>query len=76
MRWASVALALLALNVSLTFGNIWPTLAIRLNGDLSGELAVLVIALVLAQGWRGPLSAVEAAVVVRPLGHFDHRALR
>jgi hypothetical protein len=57
MRWASVALALVALNVSLTFSNIWPTLAVRLNTDLSVELAVLVIALVLVQGWRGPLSA-------------------
>ena len=57
MGWASIALALVALNVSLTFGNIWPTLAIRLNSDLSGELAVLVLALVLAQGWRGPMSA-------------------
>jgi hypothetical protein len=59
MRWASVALALAALNVSLTFSNIWPTLAVRLNTDLSGELAVLVIALVLAQGWRGPMSAAK-----------------
>ena len=57
MRWVSVAVALAALNVSLTFANIWPTLAVSLNTDLSGELAVLVIALVLVQGWRGPLSA-------------------
>ena len=57
MRWVSVALALAALNVSLTFSNIWPTLGVRMTTDLSGELAVLVIAVVLAQAWRGRLSA-------------------
>jgi Sulfatase len=57
MRWASVALALAVLNLSLTFSNVWPTLAVQPNTRLSGELAVLVLALVLARGWRGSLSA-------------------
>src|SRR5687768_5997015 len=56
MRWASVAVALAALNTTLTFSNVWPTLAVRLNTGLSVELAFLVLALVLARRWGGPLS--------------------
>ena len=53
-RWAFLAVALAALNASLTFSNVWPTLAIRLNGDVSIELAVFVLALILGHRWLGP----------------------
>jgi len=56
MRWASVALALAALNATLTFGNIWPTLGVRLTTDLSAELAVLVLMLAIVRRWIGPVS--------------------
>ncbi len=47
--------ALLLLNVSLTFSNIWPTLGISLNADLSLEAAVCVLALLAARRWwHGP----------------------
>jgi hypothetical protein len=59
MRWASTAFALAALNASLTFSNIWPTLAIRFSTAFSVELAVLVIALVLVQVRRGSLSPAK-----------------
>jgi hypothetical protein len=52
--WAGLAVALAALNASLTFSNVWPTLAIRVNGDLSIELAVCVLALILGRLWLGP----------------------
>ena len=53
LRWAALAVALTLLNVSLTFTNIWPTLSVRLSGDLSVELAVCVLGLVLAWRWFG-----------------------
>lgn len=56
MRWVSVAVALAALNASLTFTNIWPTLAVRFTTNLSVELALLVMALLVARRWRGGLS--------------------
>ncbi len=59
MRWAFVALALAVLNATLTFSNIWPTLSVRLSTDLSAELAVLIVALVIARRWLGPLSGAS-----------------
>ena len=54
-RWLGLAAALMLLNVSLTFANIWPTLGVRLNGDLSVEVALCVLGLVIARQWRdGP----------------------
>ena len=50
--------ALLLLNVSLTFSNIWPTLGIGLNADLSLETAVCVLALLAARRWWNGPSAV------------------
>jgi len=53
LRWVGVAVALAALNASLTFTNVWPTLAIRLSGDVSMKLAVCVLGLVLGRRWLG-----------------------
>jgi len=52
--WAGIAgwvAALLLLNFTLTFVNIWPTLRVWWDGGISGELAVLVLFLVATQ-WR------------------------
>ncbi len=49
--------ALLLLNASLTFVNVWPTLRVRWPGGLSGELALLVIGLALAARRWGALSS-------------------
>ena len=54
LRWVFLAAALAALNASLTFSNLWPTLAIRLNADVSIEFAVCVLALILAHRWLKP----------------------
>ena len=53
VRWVGLVAALVLLNVSLTFTNIWPTLGIRLNADLSVETALCVLGLVLVRRWRG-----------------------
>jgi hypothetical protein len=48
---AALMAALLLLNASLTFSNIWPTLGISPTADLSVEAAVLVLALLAAHRW-------------------------
>jgi phosphatidylglycerophosphate synthase len=72
---ASLLAALFLLNASLTFGNVWPTPAIRWQGELSLELALLVL-LILAAGRRartispaliGWLSALWIVLIV---GHY------
>ena len=56
LRWVGLVAALVLLNVSLTFTNIWPTLGIRFNADLSVETALCVLGLVLVRHWRGGVS--------------------
>ncbi len=55
-RWATLAVALLVLNASLTFHNVWPTLAVRLATpwEVSPELALALLALVAWATWRAP----------------------
>jgi hypothetical protein len=57
MRWILLVLALAVLNVSLAFSNVWPTLFVWWNGELSIELAVLLAGLVLAHQRIAPVSA-------------------
>lgn len=56
MGWLALVAALVILNASLTFHNIWPTPAVRWYGDISPELAVTLLALVIAGRWGGPPS--------------------
>lgn len=44
--------ALALLNASLTLGNLWPTLMVKWSGGLSIELAVFILALIVARPWR------------------------
>jgi len=46
--WIAIAAALILLNASLTFHNIWPTPGVGWRGEVSIELAVAVLALVVA----------------------------
>ncbi|MGE0444205.1 MAG: sulfatase-like hydrolase/transferase [Vicinamibacterales bacterium] len=48
-RWAVLAGALALLNAALTFTNLWPTPMVRWKGDLSVELAAVVLLLALAR---------------------------
>lgn len=55
LRWALLAAALTLLNVSLTFVNVWPTPRVRFTSELSIELAVCVLAVVVVRSWfRAP----------------------
>ena len=45
--WLSMGAALVVLNFSLTFHNVWPTLWITTHHELSIEIAVLLLALAL-----------------------------
>ena len=53
--------ALVLLDASLTFENIWPTPAIHWSGDLSIELAACILALVVAHRLSGPPSRAVLA---------------
>ena len=58
-RAVAVCLALLLVNASLTFANVWPTLGVRFNPDLSAEAAAGVLLLVALHAWgRRPQRAV------------------
>ena len=65
LHWVALAIALALLNVSLTFTNVWPTLGVRLSGDLSLELAFCVFGLVVARRWLGvPSRATRRGLAV------------
>ena len=49
----AVAVALLLLNLSLTFRNVWPTLAIRPTAELSPDLAAAILGILLLRGRAG-----------------------
>ncbi len=63
VRWAAVGVALLLLNVSLSFYNIWPTPRIRWQGHVSVELAAVVLGLALWRAWA--LRSVSTAEALR-----------
>lgn len=69
--WRAAA-ALIVLNASLTFENVWPTPRIRWSNALSLELAICVLVLSLAHRIRGRLArtALPAVWVVLLAGHY------
>jgi hypothetical protein len=67
--------ALVLLNASLTFQNVWPTPAVRWGGELSVELAACVLLLIVARRRAGPpsravLRSIAALWVLLILGHY------
>jgi Sulfatase len=74
-QWASVLLALVLLNGSVTFHNVWPTLGVHWPGELSVELALLLLLLALSNAWIGRtsprvLALLSALVVLFALGRY------
>jgi hypothetical protein len=72
---ACVLLALVLLNGSVTFHNIWPTLAVHWPGELSVELGVLLLALSVSNAWLGRtdarvLTALSVLIVLFGLGRY------
>lgn len=75
MSRVSLVIALVVLNISLAFTNIWPTPAVRWTGQLSVEAgAAVVVLLWLSRGRRavpgGVLAAVAAIWVVLIFGRY------
>ena len=74
-RWIALAAALLLLNLSLTFVNVWPTPAVTWHGQLSVELAALRCScLAIASRFGSPsralLSGLAAFWVVLVVGRY------
>jgi len=61
IRRTTLAAAVVVLDVSLTFHNVWPTPAIKWTGELSVELAICIAALVVASRRFGPPSRTALA---------------
>lgn len=62
-RWVSAILALVLLNGSVTFHNVWPTLGVHWPGELSVELAALLLLLALSNAWLGRTSPRAVAIL-------------
>ena len=65
LDWCLLPVALALLNLSVTFRNVWPTPAVRMTADLSVELALATIGIVLVQRRRGrvPTGALRAGAI-------------
>jgi hypothetical protein len=70
-----VLLACVLLNAAVTFHNVWPTLGVHWPGELSVELAALLLLLALTNAWFGPtpramLALLSGVVVLFALGRY------
>lgn len=75
LRWLALAAALLLLNSSLTFHNVWPTIGIRWVSELSVELTALVFFLALWSAWLRPpserfIALLSVVYIVFILGRY------
>src|SRR3954467_12992421 len=74
-RAALVIAALLLVNGAVTFHNVWPTLGIRWPGELSIELAVLLLVLSVWNARIGPtprrvIGVLAAVLVLFAIGRY------
>ena len=70
-------LAVLLLNASVTFHNVWPTLGVHWPGELSVEFGVLLLGLAVSNAWLGPtrrgvLVLLSALIVLFALGRYAY----
>src|SRR4029453_10263964 len=68
--------ALALLNASLTFDNVWPTLSVQLTAALSIEVALCVLAIIVAVRWFRTPSPVAVRIlaaiwVVLVIGRYE-----
>src|SRR5580765_4501229 len=75
LRGLTLGAAVALLDISLAFQNVWPTPMIRWAGEFSVECGVLLIVIIAAQLWLGPLSGtaiawLTAGWLVLVLGHY------
>ena len=74
-QFVFVVLALLLLDAAVTVHNVWPTLGVKWSGEVSVELAVLVLFLALTNAWLGAtpgalLALLSAITVLFVLGRY------
>ena len=74
-RGIALAAAVMLLDISLAFQNVWPTPMVRWSGEFSVECGVLLVLLIAGQLWLGPLSRtatrwLTAGWIVLVLGHY------
>ena len=62
LDWCLLPVALVLLNLSLTFRNVWPTPAVRLTAELSAELGFAALGIVALQRWKGKVPAAALRV--------------
>lgn len=72
LAWLAAAAALILLNASLTFANVWPTPYVRWSWALSAELALVVLAIVAAphRAARLARTALPTLWVLLVLGRY------
>ena len=63
-RWATLVFAILLLNASVSFYNLWPTPLVRWQADLSLELALGVLVLAAAARWERLSSKLLRGVAI------------
>lgn len=71
IAWRAIA-ALVLLNASLTFENVWPTAKVRWSNEMSLELAACVLLMAFASRWTGRLTrwVLPGAWVLLVAGHY------
>jgi hypothetical protein len=74
-RCVGPLIALVVLNASVTFHNVWPTLGVHWPGEISVELAALLLGLSVSNAWLGPsasrvIALLSALVVLFALGRY------
>ena len=62
-KWVAAAVALVVLNGSMTFANLWPTLGVHWTGELSVEITAVLLLLALANAWKGRTAPRVIAVL-------------
>lgn len=77
LQGIGLCIAVLLLNASVTFHNVWPTLGVHWPGELSVEFGVLLLALCLSNAWVGPtrrgvLVFLSAVIVLFALGRYAY----
>src|SRR5204863_9082444 len=65
----SLVASLVFLNATLTFGNVWPTPAIRWQPQLSVELAIALIVLARTR-WKGAAAVVSLVWMALTVGRY------
>lgn len=62
-QWLVLAFAVVALNASVTFRNVWPTIGIMPRAEISVELAVLLLVLVAWTAFVAPVGRLAWAFI-------------